>query len=106
MIVLSPVSANRPASDIGSSRRVARRFVVSKIEWPRERKRVDWSNYPGLQREPRRLTAAAGSRSAMVATISRQVATDRKSSHSPCPAAVQNQEKGAAVDSVARRTRH
>jgi hypothetical protein len=58
------------------------------------------------QREPRWLTAAAGSRSAMVATISRQVATDRKSSHSPCPAAVQNQEKGAAVDSVARRTRH
>jgi len=28
MIVLSPVSANRPASDTGSSRRVARRFAA------------------------------------------------------------------------------
>jgi hypothetical protein len=35
-----------------------------------------------------------GSPSAKVATICRQVATDSKSSHSPCPAAVQNPEKG------------
>ena len=72
-------------------------LVVSKnrMARPRERKRVD----------DQEKGAAAGSRSAKLATICRQVATDSKSSHSPCPAAVQNQEKGAAAESVERRTR-